>query len=1480
MTEGSLKVPLLLNPTLPLTTTTIPSIPATPTHIASWLVPSTEGAGPSRRTALADNDNTVWIVTVSTSRTELPGASASNGLLSPEIPSLHTSSGSEPASPLYASRKGRPSAQRNSSYSGRPRNTSSASSVLSNGRRRTSAFSPPPSALQLPTTTLSAATASAAPADSHTHGHQGSLSERAELLDSLREQRERKDDASSMVGLGLGLGGIGRRGLTGVHGKEDHVEHSGATSPRSTGSVGTEPTSRFGLFGRGSVSNDDDREKELREQMSEIQVDREMEQERKEDQREKEDLRMVEAAIERSPTPMLDYDTRRSSAAEPPTANVKRLLLRSMGQGKIVQMKVFEDVRVLCILRDEGLLDVFSLSTLECTASIQLESPEKPVQATGSAGDKNGPGLTPFWLWRDVHLARSGDTSMLVAHGTPWPCALPSPNGQVTRVVMMVVSAFGRDISFAARLELPGEGDVAICESGDSRYLLHCTASSLTSYPIIFPITQGSQTLAQPRASPQIRAVSAATPSVPVRAATPEPSRTHDSSHPLRKSASHTHLRDSASTPLLGSSHDADQSHSRDKDGEKGFAKFLAARRADWVRKPKEEGKSEAPAPGIGEGKEVERDGGGGWGRFKIAAGEGAGWSHETVDTFTCDGTKLNVKASLTVTTGEHVRDVCFVANRKRLVVQTQDQAIIYEPIQGGQGVDHFESATTFGNTTSMHLESSGRLSLVQSGRVRTIELELLLSGAQARDAITLTDTARPAVTQIHPVDVEGAFLADAQGNVTYRSLSGLLSNEESGTEADGPTCDRLESRITCLRTITSERGPRFLVAGDEDGILRVWTAEPFRQCGSFTLFADPIKSVALLDIPQAGSLDGCLLAVSEGGTIGIVSLKDMDDLYLIPASRTPLRRVFIESKDILLAYANGKARVWNTRTQEFRRSTGLDAAEDMLATGDWVEVSLWNDMEPNAFTSVVTGVHEGSEMGRLLQFDLIQLGHWLGAIGVNERHSPLPALRSLLSMFLAFGVDDAVDELCELKLQVPRPDMPVLIGHASALSSELSYASKGDVWRVSSQMTALRQLVIVALLRPFLDSPQYEEYAAGVIAYHTTSLPAYAIESELDFFADHYLAPSADIHQAARMLFAARVARLSGSEIEAIVDANQAMLPSQVPSAFKVTAEALKALTLLGAIALHKYQSMQPSTLKAIAESVALLLQEPGLVHQPLAVELCSKGFTTWQLYVDPSDLLRRLFHLSTHKDFSASTSGSGGASIAAQARLAVLHVASTNPPLFMSTLSMDILDAQSAEGRKSIMKLCVFMARKKPAVLENGLPRIAEAVVKSLDPNVGKMRNDVQQAATVILHELVIAYSTIDFHNGTQRLAVGTHEGAVIMYDLKTASRLYVLEPHKQPVSAVTFSPDGRRLVTVSLDEGDVTVWKVGSSLSGFFSVGAPPRQGGEKGGPFKRIEFIRAVEDTVVTAPALSDVQITWPGARQARVTIKETQMTFET
>jgi WD repeat-containing protein 7 len=59
----------------------------------------------------------------------------------------------------------------------------------------------------------------------------------------------------------------------------------------------------------------------------------------------------------------------------------------------------------------------------------------------------------------------------------------------------------------------------------------------------------------------------------------------------------------------------------------------------------------------------------------------------------------------------------------------------------------------------------------------------------------------------------------------------------------------------------------------------------------------------------------------------------------IIPAGRHYLSCVFVDRTQILLAYANGKARVWDFETLEFRRSTGFDSAQEMLADGEWTEM-------------------------------------------------------------------------------------------------------------------------------------------------------------------------------------------------------------------------------------------------------------------------------------------------------------------------------------------------------------------------------------------------------------------------------------------------------------------------------------------------------------------------------------------------------------
>lgn len=131
------------------------------------------------------------------------------------------------------------------------------------------------------------------------------------------------------------------------------------------------------------------------------------------------------------------------------------------------------------------------------------------------------------------------------------------------------------------------------------------------------------------------------------------------------------------------------------------------------------------------------------------------------------------------------------------------------------------------------------------------------------------------------------------------------------------------------------------------------------------------------------------------------------------------------------------------------------------------------------------------------------------------------------------------------------------------------------------------------------------------------------------------------------------------------------------------------------------------------------------------------------------------------------------------------------------------------------------------------------------------------------------------------SQKLAVGTSEGAIVMYDLKTGTRLYVLEGHKTRPSSISFSPDGRRLVTTAIDEGVVLVWKVGTSLTSFFYPGAPPRQGHTGSEPFKSIAYTVGDEAADMgQEESLIAVRFEWTTERSVRLKIRRVTLTFST
>ena len=383
-------------------------------------------------------------------------------------------------------------------------------------------------------------------------------------------------------------------------------------------------------------------------------------------------------------------------------------------------------------------------------------------------------------------------------------------------------------------------------------------------------------------------------------------------------------------------------------------------------------------------------------------------------------------------------------------------------------------------------------------------------------------------------------------------------------------------------------------------------------------------------------------------------------------------------------------------------------------------------------------------------------------------------------------------------------------------------------------------------------------------------------IEPSLKVFAEYWLDVSPEIQQSARMLFDYYLARMSDKQVLAVLERWYTRLPDHDHDhAQESEKDEELAVLLVGLIGVRRLNLLRPVTLRRVSTAVFAYLKDgTDLRRQGIAAELCSLGFENWQGSVDAVELMRVLFNLASGRGEKTS------ADLRNLARLATLHVATVNKALFMSTLSFDILNAQSALQRTSTMRLLGFMVRKKPLVLHSSLPRLAEAVVKSLDPTVTALRETVQQTATVILSELVRTYPSIDFHAKSQRLAVGTQEGAAIIYDLKSATRLYVLEGHKLPVTSLSFSPDGRRLVTVSLDESRLLAWKVGSTFFNLFNPGAVPRQGGATGDePYKTYDFNVGDEGCMTVAATLEWLAFEWPAPRTARLRIRSSALSFD-
>lgn len=302
-----------------------------------------------------------------------------------------------------------------------------------------------------------------------------------------------------------------------------------------------------------------------------------------------------------------------------------------------------------------------------------------------------------------------------------------------------------------------------------------------------------------------------------------------------------------------------------------------------------------------------------------------------------------------------------------------------------------------------------------------------------------------------------GLFYMNAGGNLQHGRLADLFSTDRSRQHPHA-----LDSKTTCFTTTTLQpTGQQIVVTGDEDGWIKVWSKETSEILGAECLFNSPVQAIEPGQHIGSGNVFE-IYALAEDGTIATYDLEEMALSYLIPGSRHAVEMVLLSDKDLMIAYSSGKTRVWDLHTLQFRRSTGIEAAEESMVNRSWLPLFV---------------EHRGNESS--LSTPAKSTAHLL--VPSLEMHDVGFLLHNLHIWNLQRDIDDAIRSLTKAS------DCPAL----STCLRTANTVMHGDCasWQASELSTAWRQLLLVVLAHRYIEEPDHEVAATKVVTFYASIL-------------------------------------------------------------------------------------------------------------------------------------------------------------------------------------------------------------------------------------------------------------------------------------------------------------------------------------------------------------------------------------------------------
>ena len=607
---------------------------------------------------------------------------------------------------------------------------------------------------------------------------------------------------------------------------------------------------------------------------------------------------------------------------------------------------------------------------------------------------------------------------------------------------------------------------------------------------------------------------------------------------------------------------------------------------------------------------------------------------------------------------------------------------------------------------------------------------------------------------------------------------------------------------------------------------------------------------------------DGLILVISIARQDLYCMLTGVGDVIIKATVNIPMEYLLIETEDETLY-------VYNTMNQQLERSLTSTVTSDFIGVSKEHKKQqrpVHHTYAQQLLQVTLSGVHAVSTEQEV----------WTECRLVGKTQFPLLCIRpeQVINSVLLSGIiteeakfavalltrwdhtqtaaERLIQTQVELVYEARRLSMAATIGvfgveEAVSFPFPSSPAAPWDVSPYQSTVTALSLISILTACAKSLPN-------AKAVLQKTQELHANGLEQDCEGFKRHLIALiGAKVLEGNQAAYAFLKLLFQGRDMDNIASYWTSFLPPGArrnskgifeETKQKLVSEAALAVVILATASLQR--PLHACSADTLLRYITFLVESTIEHEVKAAAWLLIDGVKAWREQSSKDSVAKAtLALLAVHH--------TGPEPLQALVLSTLLHVGKADVLLFCSVLKGEV--AKWSVGREypqSILSVLETFIYKHPTSLLFLIPSVVEVILRSLDRQDIFLRKICVSKASNALEQLVKRLPMTAFDAESQRLAIGTPEGKLLLYNLAGASLWKSLDAHLGPSNAVAFKPGGSLLVSYCMQEAKLCYWSI---AAGFFGFG---QENVERG----KTVALEAVQPAVKsTSELLEVVKVKW-------------------